>query len=155
MNSLQIHRVLTHDLHAQRYFMGVFPSDKVPKLQRFPAAIVINTDKHDESGTHWLALYMENKQTLEFYDSFGLPPETYGEDIYRYVKTFKVVQWNILPLQSPTSNVCGQFCIYFVVKRCQGFCMKMIVTPLAGKKNDFRMYQFVKKRYGVNMIFKK
>ncbi|KMQ87608.1 hypothetical protein RF55_13066 [Lasius niger] len=117
--------------------------------------MVVNTDKHDETGTHWLSIYLQNEQTLEFYDSFGLPPEVYGEDISRFVKKYSDVVWNSTPVQSLTSNVCGQFCIYFIVKRSQGFCMKMIVSPLVGKKNDFRMYQFVKKRYGVNMIFKK
>ncbi|KMQ82166.1 hypothetical protein RF55_23931 [Lasius niger] len=126
MNSSEIHNVLSRDPHTCRYYVGVFPSDKIPDIAKFPAAMVINTDKHHEKGSHWLALYIENPKTLDFFDSFGLPPDIYGEDISRFVKTYEEVHWNSVPVQSLTSNVCGQFCIYFIVKRCQGFCMKMI-----------------------------
>lgn len=155
MNTLDIQRILRRDPYTTRYFVGVFPSDKIPPIQTFPAVLVINTDKHTDVGSHWLALFIEENRTLEFFDSYGLHPETYGEDIARFVMNYPKLKYNTVSLQSPTSNVCGQYCIYFLVKRCQGFCMNFIVCNLTGKKNDFRMYQFVKKRYGVNMIFKK
>lgn len=135
--------------------MGVFPSDKIPDIRKFPCALVLNTDKHDEKGSHWLAVYIQDQRTLEFFDSFGLPPDVYGEDITRFIKRYCRIQWNKIPLQSLTSNVCGQYCIYFIVKRSQGHCMKSIIHLLSKKKNDFRVFQFVKKRYAVRMIFKK
>ena len=155
MNSSQIYKILSRDPDSARYFAGVFPSDKIPEIQSFPSTIVLNTDKHDKKGTHWLAVYMQDRKNLEFFDSFGLPPETYGEDIARFVKKYPRIRCNNTRLQSITSNVCGQYCIFFIVKRCQGLCMTSIVNVLSRKKNDFRMFQFVKKRYGVNMIFKK
>ena len=155
MNSSQIHAILSRDPASARYFEGVFPSDKIPVARKFPCALVLNTDKHDEKGTHWLAVYIQDKETLEFFDSYGLPPETYGEDITRFVNQHRRIQWNKMTFQSLTSNVCGQYCIFFIVKRCQGLCMNSIINVLSRNKNDFRMYQFVKKRYGVNMIFKK
>lgn len=155
MNSSDIHKILSRDPICARYYAGVFPSDRIPCIGQFPAAIVLNTDKHDEKGTHWLAVYIQDKKTIEFFDSYGLPPNAYGKDISRFVKKYHRVYWNKTALQSLTSNVCGHYCIYFIVKRCQGLCMKSIINVLAGKKNDFRMFQFVKKRYGVNMIFKK
>lgn len=155
MNSSQIHTILSRDPVSARYFEGVFPSDKIPTIRKFPCALVLNTDKHDEKGTHWLAVYIQDKRTIEFFDSFGLPPEVYGEDITRFIKRYYRIQCNKIPVQSVTSNVCGQYCIYFIVKRCQGLCMKSIIHLLSKKKNDFCVFQFVKKRYGVRLIFKK
>ena len=155
MNSSQIHKILSRDPVSSRYFGGVFPSVKIPVIQKYPSALVLNSDKHDEKGSHWVAVFIEDQENLEFFDSFGLPPQTYGEDISRFVKNYPRIHWNKTTLQSLTSNVCGQYCIFFIVKRCHGLCMKSIVSVLSRKKNDFRMYQFVKKRYGVNVIFKK
>lgn len=153
MNSSQIHKILSRDPISSRHYAGVYPSDKIPIIHKFPSAIVLNTGKHYERGTHWLAVYIQDKKTIEFFDSYGLPPEFYGEDISNFVRKYHYVQANKIPLQSLTSNVCGQYCLYFIVKRCQGVCMRSIVTQLMERKNDFRMFQFVKKRYGVHMIF--
>lgn len=155
MNSYSILKILSREHQTAKYFVGVFPSDKIPHIKTFPAALVINADKHTERGSHWLAIFIEDQETLEFFDSYGLPPDNYGEHVIRYVTRFSRVKWNKTCLQSLTSNVCGPFCIYFLIKRCKGLAMHCIVCNLAEKKNDFRMYQFVKKRYGVRMIFKK
>jgi hypothetical protein len=155
MNSSEIYNILSRDPISARYFTGVFPSDKAPHITQFPTTLVLNTDKHDEKGAHWLAIYIQDNSTVEFFYSYGLPPETYGKDITRFVNKYPNIRWNKIVMQSLTSNVCGQYCIYFILRRCQGLCMKFIIHQLAGKKNDFRIFQFVKKRYGVNMIFKK
>lgn len=46
-------------------FKGVFPSDRIPKLERGTCAIA-NVDRSGEPGSHWVAV----TPTL-FYDSFG------------------------------------------------------------------------------------
>ena len=48
---------------------GVYPSDRVPKLKDGDMAIV-NLDKHDEPGSHWIAVALR-KNNLLVYDSFG------------------------------------------------------------------------------------
>ncbi|XP_035211047.1 proteasome subunit beta type-5-like [Stegodyphus dumicola] len=104
MNSSEIHHILSRDPVSLRCYAGVFPCDKIPVIQNFPCALVLNTDKHDKEGTHWLAVYVINKQTLEFFDSYGLPPEAYGEDITKFVKKYHNVHWNKTSFQSLTSN---------------------------------------------------
>ncbi|XP_054709220.1 uncharacterized protein F54H12.2-like [Uloborus diversus] len=59
----------------------------------------VNTDKHTEPGTHWIALFIENPQTVEFFDSYGLSPQAYGNHITRFVKEYGHVKWNQVPLQ--------------------------------------------------------
>ena len=129
---------------AAPIFQGVYAADKIPPL-RMGSAIIVNTDKSTEPGMHWLALY-QDREALEFFDSYGQSPDFYGF-------SFTNVKWNNIPLQSITSNVCGAYCIYYILKRCQGYSMYSIIEKLCNM-SDFMMYQFVKKTYGVRMIFK-
>ncbi len=54
-------------------FKGVYPSDKIPKLNDLSPYCILNLDKSTESGSHWVVLaklpYPSNDSI--FYDSFG------------------------------------------------------------------------------------
>tara|TARA_R110000823_G_scaffold61186_1_gene145968 strand:+ start:638 stop:1093 length:456 start_codon:yes stop_codon:yes gene_type:complete len=53
-------------------FKGVFPSDKIPKLNDLSPYCILNLDKSTESGSHWIALAkMPNSNDSVVYDSFG------------------------------------------------------------------------------------
>lgn len=155
MYATQIHRILSNDKNAARYFTGVFPADRLPPVKK-ETAFVVNTDTHDKNGSHWLCMFVKDEDTLEFFDSLGFPPSTYEPFISQYARKFKYVKWNETTFQSPTSNVCGQYCTYFLLKRCNGFSMDYVLHLLKlCKNNDFVLYKFFKKVYAVNMIFKK
>lgn len=155
MYSSQIQRILIRDQQTSRYFTGVFPSDELPPICK-DTALIANTDTHDKEGTHWIAMYIQDEETLEFFDSFGFHPSVYVPFISQYAKQFLNIKWNQTTFQSPTSNVCGQYCTYFILKRCNGFSMDCILNQMERSKiTDFQMYYFFKKRYAVNMIFRK
>ncbi len=68
MNSSVLHKILSRDSCTIRYFAGVYPSDQIPECLISPAAFVVNTDKHYEQGiSHWLAFFMEDDKTVEFF----------------------------------------------------------------------------------------
>lgn len=155
MYAPQIHRILSKDKSAGRYFTGVFAADCLPPVKK-EAAFIVNTDTHDKKGSHWLAMFIQDEDTLEFFDSFGFPPSIYQPFISEYAGQFKHVKWNESVFQSKTSNVCGQYCTYFLLKRCNGFSMECIIHMLNfSKNNDFALYKYFKKKYAVNMIFRK
>ena len=53
-------------------FKGVFPSDKIPKLNDLSPYCILNLDKSTQSGSHWISLAkFENKNDSLVYDSFG------------------------------------------------------------------------------------
>ena len=53
-------------------FKGVFPSDKIPKLNDLKPYCILNLDKSTESGSHWIALAkIHGKESSLCYDSFG------------------------------------------------------------------------------------
>ena len=55
-------------------FIGVFPSNRLPKFSSKNKYAIVNLDKHNEPGSHWIALAYDNKKNKIFvYDSFGRP----------------------------------------------------------------------------------
>lgn len=151
MDALQLSHILSHDTSTSPFFKGVYARDTLPPLQINSCAIV-NADDSSSPGSHWLALFLKTQKIVEFFDSYGNSPDFYGIDTSYYSK----IEWNSIVFQSPTSNVCGQYCIYFLYKRCQGHSMYSIVDVLYQKrKTDFQIYQFVKKKYGVRLVFRK
>jgi hypothetical protein len=54
-------------------FRGVFPSDKIPKLNDLKPYCILNLDKSTQSGSHWIALakILGKDESSVVYDSFG------------------------------------------------------------------------------------
>ncbi|GIX71843.1 uncharacterized protein F54H12.2 [Caerostris extrusa] len=81
-------------------FVGQMP-------KRIIVGCVDNDAFHDESsepGSHWLAFYCENG-CIEFFDSFGNPPDFYDPRFHEITLRYPSVCWNSTPLQNLTSNV--------------------------------------------------
>ncbi|GFX86217.1 uncharacterized protein TNCV_2560991 [Trichonephila clavipes] len=102
MDGNQIQFILSHDPVTAPFFRGVYASDTIPILKK-KSTIVVNLDASSQPGSHWLAFYHENN-CIEFFDSYGYPPEYYGEGFRDFVSKFSTVSWNCIPFQSPTSN---------------------------------------------------
>ena len=52
-------------------FNGVFSRDNLPNNNIKNGAYVINLDEYHDIGTHWVALYVNNKAAT-YFDSFGV-----------------------------------------------------------------------------------
>ena len=51
-------------------FKGVYPSDKIPKLNDLSPYAILNLDTSKERGSHWIAIAKKDNNTY-MYDSFG------------------------------------------------------------------------------------
>ena len=51
-------------------FKGVYPSDKIPKLNDLSPYCILNLDSNKEPGSHWVSLAKNGKDSI-LYDSFG------------------------------------------------------------------------------------
>ena len=51
-------------------FRGVYPSDKIPKLNDLSPYCILNLDTSKQSGSHWVALAKNGSSSI-LYDSFG------------------------------------------------------------------------------------
>ena len=84
-------------------FNGVYSRDNLHvKIQ--DGAYVINLDEYSDIGTHWIALYVNNK-TVTYLDSFGVPKE-----IKKFINNKNIIA-NFVRIQVYDSVMCGYFCI--------------------------------------------
>ena len=51
-------------------FNGVYSGDNLPNKIK-DGAYALNLDEYSDIGTHWIALYVNNK-TATYFDSFGI-----------------------------------------------------------------------------------
>jgi hypothetical protein len=86
-------------------------------------AIIFNTDKHDESGSHWIALYINiTNQIIFFFDSAGNPCPTPIEKLVKRIIT-QGKQMNIqlkfdqnYPMVHQAGHTeCGMYCLFFII----------------------------------------
>jgi hypothetical protein len=132
MNSIQINNILKSNRKSSRCFKGVFASNniEVKDDEKFPIAIVANTDKMGEKGTHWVAFFIKNKNNIEYFDSFAEKP---NNDIEKFLGKFENVKVNSKKIQSYFDISCGPYVIYFIVERCKGVTFESIIRKLYNK----------------------
>ena len=138
MNTLQIKRALERNPYTKKTFCGVFPADQLPKtFYTFPCGFVANTDPSTQPGTHWVSFYFPSREKGEFFDSYGHPPEHYGFKFYE--------------IQSSWSEVCGQYCIFYLYHKSRGYSMNKIVNLFTDNTsiNDCNVACYVKKHFNV------
>ena len=106
-------------------FNGVFSRDNLPNTikngasetssaKRGGRAYVINLDEYRDIGTHWVALYVNNK-TATYFDSFGV--EHIPKEILKFIGSSsnnKNIITHIYRIQAYDSIMCGYFCIGFI-----------------------------------------
>ncbi|GFY52008.1 uncharacterized protein TNIN_365711 [Trichonephila inaurata madagascariensis] len=126
MSGIEVSSYLSFCSVTRPIFRGVYAANCIPDIRKYKrAAIVVNTDVSTGPGVHWLALFYENGK-LEFFDSFGRPPQYFGLHIIKYLQKYQNVDIVSIPLQNPCSSVCGPYCIYYILKRSLG-CSKMTI----------------------------
>ena len=101
-------------------FNGVFSRDNLPNNTIKNGAYVINLDEYHDIGTHWVALYVNNK-IVTYFDSFGV--EHIPKEIMKFINRTsfgtgsrrKKIITNICRIQAYDSIMCGYFCIGFIM----------------------------------------
>ena len=90
-------------------FNGVYSRDNLPDKIK-DGAYVKNLDEYSDIGTHWVALYVNNK-TATYLNSFGI--EQIPIEIKKFISNKNVIA-NIYRVQNYDSIMCGYFCIGFI-----------------------------------------
>ena len=70
---------------------------------------MINLDEYENTGTHWVALFVKPKYTV-YFDSFGI--EHIPKKINKFIGN-NDIKSNIFRIQAYDSIMCGYFCIEF------------------------------------------
>ena len=90
-------------------FNGVYSRNNLPKTIK-NGAYVINLDEYENTGTHWVVLFVKSNK-VTYFDSFGV------EYIPKEVKKLIVdedIKTNIFRIQAYNSIMCGYFCVLFI-----------------------------------------
>lgn len=97
--------------------------------------MVVNTDPSEKDGKHWVAFFIKDKNTIEYFDTFGCwPPK--NNSLYDYItENFQNIVYNKLKIQANYEDACGPYCIYFLWNRCKSRPFNEITNEL--KNNRF------------------
>ena len=95
-------------------FNGVYSRNNLPKTIK-KGAYVINLGEYENTGTHWVALFVKNNETI-YFDSFGV--EHNPKEIKKFIGNEqsssakarnKKIKASIFRIQAYDSNMCGYF----------------------------------------------
>lgn len=139
------------DKHVAPFFEGVFAADTLPRrLHKTPALLICNTDPITKPGSHWIAFYIDRDGQGEFWDSYGLPPivPSHRKFLDRHCK-----KWthNHTTLQAIDSQVCGEYCVLYLVHRAHGCTLRSFVKKLFTRdsvKNDHVVRKLFQRMFG-------
>jgi hypothetical protein len=156
--------------HGDFRLLGVFPMDfmgndasgkcvsslcgfRIEELSRQGtkrAAIVLNTDKHNESGQHWVSLFIhacpgDRRYGVYFFDSTGRPPtaevDAFSNTVVDQLKGAfgespePVYSFNDRTQQKANTE-CGIFCVHFVMKMLGGCGFRRVCSTIG---DDMKM----------------
>ena len=88
-------------------------------------------------------MYFVIPDESEFFDSYGFPHETYDMDEYVLRES---TYFNDKPLQGLTSDVCGDFCLFYLLHRARNVDMNTIQAKFKrydSQWNDAQVAQFI------------
>ena len=148
LNSLLPFHPLTNIEISEYYsneprFNGVYSRDNLPKITK-KGAYVINLDEYENTGTHWLALFVKTNEVI-YFDSFGI--EQIPKEINKFIGSIKKIKANIFRIQTYDSIICGYFCIEFINYMLKG-------KTLLDYTNSFSPNDFKKNDRVIKRIFK-
>ena len=141
MDTIQIMEITRKLLPLKNRFLGVFPLDKINKINtKTNYSCIVNTALSTHKGEHWIAIYFA-RTTVEYFDSYGMKPKP---EIHRWIhdKKKKYI-YNRRQVQGTFQATCGAHCIYFLYHRCQGIKMREIAL----NQNDLKVTMFVNSLY--------
>ena len=123
-------------------FNGVYSRNNLPnKIKK--GAYVINLNEFENTGTHWVSLFVKSKYTV-YFNSFGV--EYIPKEINKFINNDTTkssaiarIKSNIFRIQAYDSIMCGYFCIEFINYMLKGKTLldyTNLLSPNDFKKND-------------------
>jgi hypothetical protein len=129
-------------------FIGVFPSDLLPKYPiALSGTLIVNTEQHTESVSHWLAIHFQPRSSTAYYfDSYGLPP------LIPSIQTFirrncTVWDYNSVQLQRSSTAVCVKYCCLFGLYMDRGYPPQQFVGLLDTMDTDRRVSEMLEAEF--------
>ena len=133
---------------------GVYSRNNLPnKIKK--GAYVINLDDYENTGTHWVSLFVKTNEVI-YFDSFGI--EHIPKEINKFIRNDTIkssslerIKSNIFRIQAYDSIMCGYSCIEFINYLLKGKTL-LDYTNLF-YPNDFKKNRVINDRV-IKRIFK-
>ena len=126
---------------------GVYPRNNLPKTIK-KGAYVINLDEYENTGTHWIALFVKTNEGI-YFDSFGI--EHIPIEINKFINndttkssSLERIESNIFRIKAYDSIMWGYFCIEFINYMLKG--KKLLDYTNLFSPNDFKKNDRIIKR---------
>ena len=136
-----INELLASDQFTHSINEGTFACDELNNIviNKFPRCLVINLDKSFQPGSHWVGLYFESPDVVDFFDSYARRLSKYA-DIDQFVKSTigwrnKAILQNHSVLQGENTNVCGHWVVLFLWYRSRGIQLSDFVCLFNDQKS--------------------
>ena len=143
-NSIPQHPLTNFEIIAyyqnEPRFNGVYSRDNLNDKIK-DGSYVTNLDEHSGIGTHWVALYVNDK-TATYFDSFGIQHIT--KEIRKFIGN-KNIMTNIYRVQAYDSAMCAYFCISFINYMFKGKSLTDFTNLFSSnnfKKNDDVIFNY-------------
>lgn len=157
MNALELKKSLwekpeTHQQYGNVLAVDNLPRDKVPPHQN---AFILNTDYQTGPGEHWVAVYFAPySRVAEFFDPLGRSVKDYDPRLMAFLRRNKEYTLENAPqrCQSVYGEACGQFCLYYLLKRSRGDSMQTILDGFSPNRfimNDLLVKSVVAQEFNV------
>jgi hypothetical protein len=102
-----------------------------------------------------IGLYFSDDDTLECFDSDERSPDGYSVYLRQFMGRFYRIKVNKKRLQSNDTDVCGQYCLVYLMCRTRGYSMDQI-TDMFNENyhlNDQFVYYFIDERFHCCMSY--
>lgn len=158
MDSTDIQATMKDCSATRRYFIGVFAADRLPHyVRQRPALLICNLQEHFLPGNHWVTFFLPLETTgAEYFCSLGEAPTSpyFNRFIARHGGLIKS---STRPLQSTTSDVCGEFACVFALFRSVGLTYQDIVNKFGKNRlfNDNFVLELFNRTFTCEVHFKR
>ena len=93
-------------------YRGTFPSDKIPKLNNIKKYCILNLDRSNQAGSHWIALAKDGDKAY-LYDSFGRAGNKIIPNL-EFSGNGKIIDTDRDAEQGILEENCGSRCVAFL-----------------------------------------
>jgi hypothetical protein len=111
---------MSQDACLPKLYGGTWSIDNFPAWNAKPSCYIINLSPSWHPGSHWTAVYRDGRGGTEYFCSYG---SDVPDQIRRKLMGAKYRK-NVKQLQCISSDLCGQYCILYLLCKCRGFSYK-------------------------------
>ena len=147
LDSCEIYGSLASHPKTSKIFLDVFSWDTIPihiKSKKF--SFICNLSKAEHTGTHWIAIYSDGSY-MDIFDSYcAIKNRVTTSRLKKLSNNMNLpIRYNRKRLQSDISNVCGHYCIAFIILRSKNYTIRQISSLFSSnfEKNDHHIRKYV------------